>query len=85
MLERGLSWLLGPSLAPLLGAGLTWCLLLGVAARAVTWGVLAALERVDGRRRWRLAQLQRRADAAAYSLLDGSDAGGLSEDRGEEN
>ena len=77
MLERGLDWLLGPSLAPLWGAGLSGGLLLGVAAQAVTGGVLAASERVDGRRRWRLDQLQRRADAAAYSLL--------SEDREEED
>ena len=69
MLERGLEWLLGPALAPLWGAGLSWGLIAGVAAQAVTWGVLAASERVDGRRRWRVTQLQRRADAATYSLL----------------
>ena len=69
MLERGLEWLLGPALAPLWGSGLTWSLLLGIAVQAVTWGVLAASERVEGRRRWRVARLQRRADAAAHSLL----------------
>ena len=69
MLERGLEWFLGPSLAPLWGAGLSWCVLLGIATQAVLWGVLATVDRFHCWRGRRVDRLQRRADAVAYSLL----------------